>query len=343
MRKKDIGRRAGAFGKYLVTLLLSDVSINRKLMIVRGDMVQLFLRPSRAHLALTKHHQVATFNTLRKEFSSIYDKLKEYDISKFTMPLWESFNAELKKAFLPYPPFSFLRHPIIRINMFVTRGGRFLREELAFLEERISKNTLRSLLQEDYVGDPLLSSSRYLTSHNNVHNLYHLVRFLDKTKCSLGQLHTICEWGGGYGNMARIFKRLKSKPCTYIILDTPLFSCLQWLYLSTILGKESVNLLQSPEDTITAEKVNLVPISFLDSHSISGDLFISTWGLSDSSKYSQDYVMTRQWFNSKHILLAYQDSGNDWPDADRVGKLAVKSGAAIEDIEFLPGHHYAFR
>jgi len=117
MRKKDIGKRAGAFGKYLVTLLLSDVSINRKLMIVRGDMVQLFLRPSRAHLALTKHHQVATFNALRKEFSDIYDELKEYDISKFTMPLWESFNAELEKVFLPYPPFSFLRHLIIRINI----------------------------------------------------------------------------------------------------------------------------------------------------------------------------------------------------------------------------------
>lgn len=336
-------KRAESFGKYLVTVLLSDISINRKLMIARGDMVQLFLRPSRAHLALIKRDQVITFDALRNNFSDIYNKLKKYDIAQFTVPLWENYNAKLEKIFLPYPPFSFLRHPIIRGTMFVTRGGRFLREELAFLEKRISENRLRSLLHEDYVGDPLLSSSRYLTSHNNIHNLYHLVRFLDKTKYSLSQLDTICEWGGGYGNMARIFRRLKPEPCTYIILDTPLFSCLQWLYLSTILGKESVNLLQSPEDTIAAEKVNLVPISFLDSHSISGDLFISTWGLSESSKYSQDYVTTRQWFNSKHILLAYQDSSNDLPDADIVGKLAAKSGAAIEDIEFLPGHHYAFR
>lgn len=343
MSKKDTGKRAESFGKYLVTVLLSDMSINRKFMIARGDMVQLFLRPSRAHLALIKRHQVTTFEALRKEFLDIYNKLKKYDISEFTMPLWENYNAKLENVFLPYPPFSFLRHPIIRINMFVTRGGRFLREELAFLEKRISENRLRSLLHEDYVGDPLLSSSKYLTSHNNIHNLYHLVRFLDRTKCSLNQLHTICEWGGGYGNMARIFRRLKSEPCTYIILDTPLFSCLQWLYLSTVLGEKSVNLLQSPEGTIDAEKVNLRPICFLNSHSMSADLFISTWGLSDSSKYSQDYVLARKWFNSKHILLAYQDSSNNWPDADRVGKLAAKSGAAIEDIEFLPGHHYAFR
>lgn len=342
MSKKNIGKRVESFGKYLVMILLSGVSIKRKLIIIRGDMVQLFLRPSRAHLALVKRHQVTAFNALREEFSDIYNKLKKYDITEFTMPFWENYNAKLEKIFLPYPPFSFLKDPIIRSTMFVTRGGRFLREELAFLEKKISKTKLKSLLQEDYVGDPLLSSSKYLTSHNNIHNLYHLVRFLDKIKCNLSQLDTTCEWGGGYGNMAKIFKRLKSKPCTYVILDTPLFSCLQWLYLSTILGEKSVNLLQSPEGTIDAEKVNLIPICFLDRHRISADLFISTWGLSDSSKYSQDYVITRQWFNSKHILLAYQDSSSSWPDADRVGKFAAKSGVTIEDIEFLPGHHYAF-
>ncbi len=332
-----------SFGKYLATLLASDIRLQRKLMIIRGDMAQLFVGPARTHLALVKYHQVATFNVLREEFSDIYQRLTEYDISKFTMPLWESFNAELEKVFLPSPPFSFLSHPIIRINMFVTRGGRFLREELALLEKRIPTDTLKTLLQEDYVGNPLLSSSKYLASHNNIHNLYHLIRFLDETKCSLEEIDTVCEWGGGYGNMVRIFKRLKRKPSTYITLDTPLFSCVQWLYLSVVMGRENINLLQRPEDSIHTGKINLIPICFLDYHSISADLFISTWGLSDSSRYSQDYVITRQWFNSKHILLAYQDSSNNWPDADRVGKLAAKSGAAIEDIEFLPGHHYAFR
>lgn len=343
MGRKDIGGGARSFGKYLVTLLASDVRLQGKLMIIRGDMAQLFVGPSRTRLALAKHHQVATFNVLREEFSDIYQRLTKYDTSKFTMPVWESFNAELEKAFLPSPPFSFLRHPIIRINMFVTRGGRFLGEELAFLEKRIPTVRLETLLQEDYVGNPLLSRSKYLTSHNNIHNLYHLIRFLDETKCSLEELDTVCEWGGGYGNMARIFKRLKRKPSTYIILDTPLFSCVQWLYLSTVMGREDINMLQSPEDSIHAAKVNLIPICFLDYHSISADLFISTWGLSDSSRYSQDYVLARRWFDSEYILLAYQDSSSDWPDAARVGKLAEESGATIEDIEFVRGQHYAFR
>jgi len=342
MRKKDMGKRVESFRKYLVMILGRNVSIKKKLIILRGDMVQLFLRPSRAHLALIKRDQVITFNALRNNFSDIYNKLKKYDIAQFTMPFWKNYNAKLENVFLPYPPFLFLKDPIIRSTMFVTRGGKFLREELTFLEKKISKKKLKSLLQEDYVGDPLLSNSTYLTSHNNIHNLYHLIRFLDKTKCSLNQIDTICEWGGGYGNLAKIFKRLKSTPSTYIIFDTPLFSCIQWLYLATILGKQSVNLLQNPEDTIHAEKINLISICFLDYHKISANLFISTWGLSDSSKHSQDYVITHEWFNSKHILLAYQDSNNNFPDADRVGKFAANIGAVIEDIEFLPGHHYAF-
>lgn len=73
-----------------------------------------------------------------------------------------------------------------------------------------------------------------------------------------------------------------------------------------------------------------------------GKFFISTWALSESSKYSQDYVVAHKWFSSKHILLAYQDSNEKLLDADRVGKLATDMGAIIEDIEFLPGNHYAF-
>ena len=156
-------------------------------------------------------------------------------------------------------------------------------------------------------------------------------------------MHTVVEWGGGYGNMAKIFKRLNSTPSTYIIVDTPLFSCIQWLYLATILGEESVNLLQGPEDTIRAEKINLLPICFVDRHKINADLFMSTWALSESSKYSQDYVLDHEWFNAKHLLLAYQDSRDDFPEAERVGEIAANNGAIIEDIEFLPGNHYAFR
>lgn len=296
------------------------------------------------YLAQIKRDQKIKFDVLKNRFSQIYNKLKKYDISDFTTPLWENYNAKLEKVFLPCPQFSFLEDPTIMDTMFVAAGGKWLKEELTFLEEKIPRNSLKGLLQEDYVGNPLLlNNSTYLTSHNSIHHLYHLIRFLDKTRCNLDQIDTIVEWGGGYGNMAKIFKRLKFTPSTYIIIDTPLFSCIQWMYLATILGEESVDLLQNPEDTIHTGKINLIPICFMDRQKISADLFISTWGLSESSKFSQDYVVTHNWFNSKHILLAYQDSSKKLPDAGRMREIAANIGAVTEDIWFLPGNHYAFR
>lgn len=212
------------------------------------------------------------------------------------------------------------------------------------LEKRFSGDRLKVLLEEDYVGNPRIINSTYLTSHNSIHHLYHLTKFLDKTKSNLDEISTVVEWGGGYGNLAKIFRRLRSTTHTYIIIDTPLFSSIQWLYLSTILGPENVKLLQNPGDIVHSDKINLIPICFLDHQDLSADLFVSTWALSESSKFSQDYVVAHEWFKSKHLLIAYQKSSVDYlPNADRVGILAGLSGALIEEIDFLPGNYYAFR
>lgn len=310
---------------------------------IRNRLFRLIMRSSQNYLVQIKHDQKIIFNTLKNNFSARYNKLKKYNIDQFIISHWKKCNSKLEKVFLPYPPFSFLMNPIVMWTMFVTTGGKWLREEVTFLEKMILKDKLKILLQEDYVGDPSLLNSTYLTSHNSIHHLYHLIRFLDKTKCDLDQMDIIIEWGGGYGNMAKIFRRLKSTPSTYVIIDIPLFSCIQWLYLATIFGEENINLLQNPEDTIHNKKINLLPICFVDRHKISANLFISTWALSESSRYSQDYVVNHNWFNSKHILLGYLHSDSSLPDNGRMEKMAKDIGAVIEDIDFLPGNHYAFR
>ena len=58
---------------------------------------------------------------------------------------------------------------------------------------------------------------------------------------------------------------------------------------------------------------------------------ISKWALSESSRFAQDYVVAKNWFNAKYILLAYQDGNERLPDAERVGKVAAKMGAIIEN------------
>lgn len=293
-------------------------------------------------LFLTLKTQEDDFLRLSQEFSVAYSALKMRSTGDFITSHWNDYNRELENIFLPLPPFAFLRNSIIKKTMFVDAGGRWLAEQVDFLEKSLSRNQLEDFLREDYVGKPVIRNIRYLTSHNSVHHLYHLINFQEKTKIKVGDFNTVVEWGGGYGGMAKIVKRMNTR-ITYTIIDTPLFSCLQWLYLATIFGEKSVNLLISPEDTFHDEKINLLPISLIDCHTINADLFISTWALDESSVYSQDYVVNQNWFNANNILLAYHDSDEKLPDSGRLGELAANAGAIIEDIELLPGNHYAFR
>ncbi len=142
--------------------------------------------------------------------------------------------------------------------------------------------------------------------------------------------------------MAKIFKRLKAGAMTYVIIDTPIFSCIQWLYLATIFGRQNINLIQDPNDAIINGKINLLPTCFIDRHKINSDLFISTWALSESSKYSQDIAIKDNFFNAEHFLIAWHDNNSFFPDSERILGPIIRLGAVTEDIEFLPKNHYAF-
>ena len=274
-----------------------------------------------------------------KQFNSLYNEVKMYDVSRFCTQTWKEINIELEKEFLPDFPISFLRNKNINETMFV--DANWISDEIAFLESRITKKMLKEILKEDYLGDPILHYPKYLTSHNSIHQLYHLLRFSEKS--DIFKIKNIVEWGGGYGCMAKIFRRLSSDEMTYTIVDTPLFSCIQWLYLTITLGEECINIITSPKQKINMNKINLLPLCFLEKHTIQTDLFIALWSLSESSKYSQDYVASCNFFNSKYFLIAYQDNSLEFPDADRIKESVVEHGVTIEDIEFLPGNYYAFK
>ncbi|PIR73463.1 MAG: hypothetical protein COU40_01860 [Candidatus Moranbacteria bacterium CG10_big_fil_rev_8_21_14_0_10_35_21] len=295
-------------------------------------------------LSKLKKDQKEKFNLLKEKFVQHYEDLKKYDFSEYITEDFERVLKKLEKPFMPVPKFSFLANSSVRYVMAFTKGGKSLREELSFLESKYPEQELKDFLLEDYVGGPLIMNSKYLTSHNSIHHLHHLACYQEKTNCDFKQINTVVEWGGGYGNLAKIYNRFVDKKTTYIIFDVPLFSCVQWLYLSTIFGEDSINLFKNPNDTVQAGKINLIPVVFRDSHcNIKADLFISTWALSESGRDAQDYVVKDcNWYNSNHLLLAYSNSSKAIPDSERISEFAKKYGANIIDIDFLHGNHYLF-
>jgi len=295
-------------------------------------------------LCRKKPKQRPRFLELRKRFPAILESLSHGDISSFVTPLWSHFNQQASIALLPYPPFDFLRDDVVSHNMVVDARGSWLRTQRRFVEEQVDPQQLGPLLIEDCVGMPRLAIARYLTSHTMVHHLYHFLKFQQATNVDVAVVGTVVDWGGGYGNQAKIFKRL-NPDATYFVIDTPLFSAMQWLYLSSVLGEEEVTIATDPS-LILQGKINLVPLGALKNLELSADLFVSTWALSESSRYSQDHVVGSQWFGARHLLLAFQEGyeqeGLSLPDAGRVGIAAAEAGAEVTSIPFLPGNHYAF-
>ncbi len=137
-------------------------------------------------LARKKGYQRQEYEAIRDSFLSNYEMIKDYPIDNFMTPAWRQFNAVLESSIIPIQ-FSFLRNPVIAYTMFVSGSGPTLTTKLKFLESILPKQTLKRLLMEDYMGNPKLIRSNYLTSHNSVHHLYHIMRF---------QKATHIDWGG---------------------------------------------------------------------------------------------------------------------------------------------------
>lgn len=298
------------------------------------------LRPvAKRYLYFVKRYQRHKFQSLGQKFIQHYRSLLTGDISKFCMPAWLNRVREAEKSLMLQPTFSFLKEPFIRNTMMI-ESKKLLLEELEFLECRYSTQHLRKLLIEDYVGMPNILSARYLTSNTSVHHLYHIAFYEHNCGISVKGINSVIEWGGGYGDMAKIIRRWNPS-LTYTIIDIPIFSCLQWLYLSTVFEPTEVNMITEAAMQITSGKINILPLNFLEQHNLKCELFVATWSLSESSVVAQDYVSYHDFFGADRLLLAFQDSSEKFPNADRIGKLAVKRGARIEPIDYLPGHYYA--
>lgn len=289
-----------------------------------------------------KKEQLNDFNRVKKKFATNYKKSQGGEI-EYVVPVWNEKNTELKKRFLPYLPFNFLRDPIVMRTMFVATGGKWLDCQLEYLESRLAEGRLTYLLQEDFVGEPLLLNSKYLTSHNSIHHLYSLQKFMESTGYKFKDSQTVVEWGGGYGNLAKIIKRYnRNVKLTYVLIDTSLFSCIQWLYLATVFGIKNVRIITDKGTEVKSGLINILPLKFLKFHNIKTDLFISTWALSESTKYSQDFVVKTNWFGAKSILLSFQKASDSFPYADNLGKILIRKGGVIEEISFLPNNYYGF-
>jgi hypothetical protein len=278
--------------------------------------------------------QRARFERLADAFADRLAAVEPLGDPAFTRADWARRNRELRAFLLPRPPWDFLHHPAILHQMFV--GPRYLAHELPYVLGRAPD---ARLLTEDAVGDPPLTAldGRGWTSSNTVHHLHHLLRYEDATGRRLGDVATVVEWGAGYGNLAKLLLRLHGGSPTCVLVDTPVFSALQWLYLSCVAGADRVVLHSERGAPVSAGRVNLVPVGLVRDLAVDADLFVSTWALNESTPAAQRLVTERRFFGADGVLVAMHRGDPLEPVVLDHGLRPIPVG------DFMPAQRYFVR
>lgn len=272
---------------------------------------------------------------LADRFAGRFHAVRNRVNPKYVRADWAQRNEQLARDLLPVPPADFLCHPAIAHQMLM--GERIVPHELPYVRERLGDD---ALLAEDPVGGPPtvpVPGTAIRTSPNTVHQLFHLLRYEEATGRRVREAGTVVEWGGGFGSLMRMLVRRHGGEPTCVVIDTPIFSALQWLYLSAVLGEDRVVLHHRGPVRPQPGRVNLVPIGLVADLDVDADLFISNWALNESMPAAQRDVVARHWFGAESLLLAMHAG-------DPFASVVLDRGArAVLLGDFMPGQQYLVR
>jgi hypothetical protein len=143
-----------------------------------------------------------------------FNLIRNYNIKKLSTH--ESFSKKILEFVLKKKLNNFLRESFIQKVFFVHN-----RLYIFFLLIKIflNKKKFKYLLKEDHIGDPVRYFLYPQSSGNRIREVFHLMELEKFIQMPLKNINEVFEFGGGYGNMARIFKKINNR-VTYTIFDT---------------------------------------------------------------------------------------------------------------------------
>lgn len=239
-----------------------------------------FLRKLRACLSFPFNNKEKFYNIKDKiivdEICEIAKNIKKKNKKKLnTHKIFSSkiLNLIVKKKLLNFLQIGFIQH------MFFIHNRFFLILELIQLYK--DKNWLlwKKIIKEDNIGNPVKFFIYPFSSGNKIHQAFHLRKFSQLSKMNLKNFTNVIEFGGGYGNMAKMFHKI-NRNISYTIFDTIELNLLQYYYLkksdlNVTLGLNKylrINLLNKVSDL--KKKVKLLKKN-------DKNLLIANWSLSE--------------------------------------------------------------
>ncbi|MGO9058375.1 MAG: hypothetical protein ACLQU2_13480 [Candidatus Binataceae bacterium] len=291
---------------------------------------------------MRKGEQGDRFRSLSHDFQEVYASFARNDCSPYILDTWQEFNDRFVTLCNPALPVGFLNEEIfchtMSLNPIRPIWKPYLADVLTFAESE----PVELLLEEDLVGNPRICDRAHMTSPGRILHAWMLLRYLSYRRINAYDptISRIIEFGGGFGGLASIWHRLRRRDLTYVIFDTPIMATIQWHYLSAVLGPDSVVAVTLPSHPVLPGRINILPVSMLPRRDIVGDLFISTWALSESNKTAQMAVADSGWFGARGLLLAYQGSCAAFPYAEDLRDEVDRRGGEVFQMPYDFAHKY---
>jgi putative sugar O-methyltransferase len=256
-----------------------------------------------------KTYKSREYLSLREEVLTEYHGLQKQleSDAHLVHPAWRKFRDEFRAALEEGLPERFLDLPVLAMNM-VRRGDHevqaheedYLRSCSGLAAEKIEA------IQETYSGCPRIEVPNRGWSATTLGHAYYLARIIDLLGIKReGEMGTILEFGGGYGNLCRIFKQV-TRNRTYIIVDLPEFLALQMLFLRLSLPSEAVRFIASAGQDITPGAINLVPVVLWEHIKTEPDMFVSTFALSESPAEVQQSAIENRFYRARAVYIVGQ-------------------------------------
>jgi hypothetical protein len=207
------------------------------------------------------------------------------------------FNIFIKKLIFEKKMTNFLRENFIQKIFFVHNRIYIL---MMLLKIIFNKNKIyKKLILEDNIGNPVRYFLYKKSSGNRIREVFHLLNFENFIKIPISKIRTVMEFGGGYGNMARIFYKI-NKNVNYTIFDTYSVNLLQYYYLKMLNIPVKFN-----HKNIKNITLNHKISKCIYNKNNNKKLFIANWSLSESPIKLRKVIL-KKIINFDFILISYQ-------------------------------------
>ena len=146
---------------------------------------------------------------------------------------WGNYRNAMRDHFLNNDPIDILCWSTVSATMFVGQNNITLAEVETLKKSLRWEHYATTALMEDNFGEPPRMCELAYTSGNLIHQTHHLMQWEKTTGLHLEDMGSIIEFGGGYGAMCAIARRMGFEG-KYTLVDLPEMTLLQEYYLSNL-------------------------------------------------------------------------------------------------------------